>query len=82
MTIAPRDLTVTKTDLVRQALRSGREIEALRIAKGFRMLGDEKRTIQRGWDAYANPRFAQSLGRDPDLLVREAILALRRLYPD
>lgn len=70
-----------KTDLLRQALREGREIDALRIAKSFRMLGDFKVAIQRGWDAYQNPRFAASLGRDPDKLVADAMKAVHTLYP-
>ncbi|WP_306150724.1 hypothetical protein [Roseovarius sp. MMSF_3281] len=75
-------MTITrKTDLLREALREGREIDALRIAKSFRMLGDFKVAVQRGWDAYQNPRFARSLGRDPDRLVKQGIEAVRSLYP-
>jgi hypothetical protein len=81
MTI-PRNPIVTKTDKVRQALRDGRDIDALRIAKGFRKLGQFKTAIQRGWDAYQNPRFTRQLGRDPEQTLGDAITALRTLYGD
>lgn len=72
----------TKTDQLRQALAEGRDIDALRIAKSFRMLGQFKAEIQRAWDAYQNPRFAKSLGRNPEDLVRAGIDAIRTLYPN
>jgi hypothetical protein len=72
---------ITKTQQVRDLLARGEDIAALRIAKGFRILGEHKADIQRGWDAHTNPRFARSLGRDPDELVARAINSLRTLYP-
>lgn len=81
MTIPRVDAFVTKSDKVRQALREGRELDALRIAKSFQWLGDHKVTIQRGWDAYQNPRFARSIGKDPKSLLAAALSALRSLYP-
>jgi hypothetical protein len=71
---------VSKSDQVRALLREGREIDALRIAQTFRHLGDHRDTIRRGWEAYAHPRFARSLKRDPDALVAAALNALRLLY--
>lgn len=81
MTIPRANPLITKSDQLRQALREGRERDALRIAKGFRMLGRHKVTIQRGWDALTNPRFAKALGRDPAQLYRDAMDALYELYP-
>lgn len=72
---------ITKTQTVKDLLHSGEAIAALRIAKGFRHLGDHKARIQRGWDAHTNPRFARSIGKDPDQLVAEAISALLAIYP-
>ncbi len=71
----------TKTDKLRLALTQGRDIDALRIAKGFRALGTHKVAIQRGWDAYQNPGFHRALGRDPEKLLSAAIAALKSLYP-
>lgn len=82
MTITRANIIVTKTDQVRQALREGREIDALRIAKSFRHLGDQKAVIQRGWDAHQTPSFARAIKRDPDDLLRAAVAAVRTLYPD
>ncbi len=70
----------TKTALVRRLLTEYRCMEALRVARTFRHLGPHKATIQRGWDAYAHPRFARSLGRDPDALTAEAIGVMRALF--
>ena len=81
MTVTRADRFVTKTEKLRQALREGREIDALRIAKSFRALGPFKTVIQRGWDAYQNPKFHQSIGRDPEALLADAISAVRELYP-
>jgi len=81
VTIPRVDISVTKTDRVRQALREGRDIDALRIAKSFRALGRHKVAIQRGWDAVQNPRFHAAIGRDPERLLADAISALRNLYP-
>lgn len=72
---------ITKTERVSRLLASGEAIEALRIAKGFRHLGQHKVLIQRGWDAHTNPHFARQLGRDPEALVTGAIEALLELFP-
>ena len=80
MNIPRTDPLITKSDAVRQLLRDKQDIDALRIAKGFRWLGDHKVTIQRGWDAHQNPRFARGLGKDPDQLLGAALVALRSLY--
>ncbi len=81
MTFARADHLVTKTDLLRQALCEGRDIDALRIANGFRMLPDQdKVVIRRGWDAHQTPSFARAIKRDPDELVRAAIAAVRAIY--
>lgn len=79
MTIT-RELPPTKTSQVRKALAEGRDLDALRIAKGFRALGVHKLTIQRGWEAHTNPRFQSQLGRDPEQLLHAAFSALRDLY--
>lgn len=70
----------TKTQQVRDLLTMGRSLDALRIAKGFRHLGPHKKTIQRGWDAHTNPRFARALGRDPEALLDDALDAISELY--
>lgn len=80
MNIPRAETLITKTDKVRQALREEKKFDALRIAHTFRHLGEHKVTIQRGWDAYQNPRFAKSLGRDPQKLIEAAFDALTALY--
>lgn len=82
MTVARVDPLVTKTARVRQALKEGRDIDALRIAKSFRALGAHKVAIQRGWDAHQNPGFHKQIGRDPTVLTQAAVDALKVLYPE
>lgn len=82
MTITRADALVTKTEQLRQALRDGRDVDALRLANSFRMLPDaDKVIIQRGWDAIQHPTFARALKRDPDQLYRAAVEAVQNLYP-
>lgn len=71
----------TKTAKAARLFRSGEFVAALRIVKGFRHLGEHKLTIQRGWDAHANPRFARSLGKDPEALVEQARIAMDEFLP-
>ena len=70
----------TKTERVRELVRNGELLPALRIAKDFRMLGDHRVTIQQGWAAYTNPSFYRGLRRDPDQMVCTALSALLELY--
>jgi len=70
----------TKTQQVRTFLERGDFVSALRIVKTFRKLGPHKVTITRGWDAHTNPRFAASLGRDPDKLFDQAVAAMKSLF--
>ena len=81
MTITRAAPLIAKTDQLRQALREGREIDALRLANSFRHLGPHKAVIQRGWDAYQTPSFARALKRDPEILLAAAIVAVRTIYP-
>lgn len=73
----------TKVAALRQALAEGRDVDALRIAARFPRLDPRwKRTITRGWDAHANPRFYLSLHLDPATLVADGIAAVRAAYAD
>jgi hypothetical protein len=71
----------TKTAKAARLFRSGEFVDSLRIVKSFRHLGDHKVTIQRGWDAHTNPRFAKSLGRDPNQLIEAARAAMDDFLP-
>jgi len=71
----------TKTAKAAKLFRDGEFIASLRIVKSFRHLGDHKQTIQRGWDAHTNPRFARSIGKDPEALVEQARVAMDEFLP-
>lgn len=70
----------TKLSVLQEHLSAGRDIEALRIAKGFPQLGDDAVVITRGWAAHTNPWMYIEMGRDPELLTADAIAAIRRRY--
>lgn len=70
----------TKLARLRAALAKGREIEALRIAAKFPILGDDKADITRGWAAYQAPGFYREIGRDPAKLVQLGVDAVRARY--
>lgn len=56
--------------------------KALKIAKSYSALGDDKVTIERAWEAYARPDFCRALGRDPEVLKRAGIEVLKRRFSD
>ena len=53
---------------------------ALRIAAKFRLSGEERTAIQRGYEALRCPDFYRSIGMDPDALYQAGIQALRRRW--
>ena len=71
---------ITKTQKLIDALKEGRSIDALRIAKSFRALGPHKAAIQRGWEAYQNPDFYRQINKDPEAAFKDAMAALRTIY--
>lgn len=54
--------------------------KALKLAKSYSKLGDDKVAIERAWEAYARPDFCRALGRDPDALKAAGIEAVRRRF--
>ncbi len=71
---------VTKTAQVIAAMQAGDHRTALKIAAKFRMLGEHRNAIQRGWAAVSNPAFYRSLGDDPERLVQVGLVAIRTMY--
>jgi hypothetical protein len=67
----------SKLSLIRDAMASGRERDALKIAAAFPQLGDEKAAITRAWAALQNPAFYEGIGQDPAALVCTGIAAIR-----
>lgn len=71
----------TITETVRRLLNDGRETEALRLTRGFR-LGltlDERSRLERGRECLTHPGFYRALGHDPTACVEDAIGVLREL---
>lgn len=70
----------TKLDRLRADLAAGRDIDALRIVKGFGNLGDDADVIRRGWHAHDDPWHYIGRGLNPEQLTADAIAAMRRRY--
>lgn len=72
----------TKLERLQADLTAGRDIDALRIAKGFGQLGCDAEVIRRGWHAYEDPWHYIGRGLDPERLTADAVAAVRRRYRD
>lgn len=54
-----------KIDTLRVAMGVGNWKKAVSIASKFPRLGEHKKAIKQGQDAYTSPHFAKQLGMDP-----------------
>jgi len=74
-------LPIAKTQQVRDLWAAGKKIDALRIAKGFRM-GDprDKQVIQRAWEAKTNASMYRQMKKDPDAMLEAGFLVMERIY--
>ena len=59
---------------------AGKCLQALKLAAGWARLGEHKNRIERGWSAAANPEFYREIGRDPDAMVADGLMAIRERY--
>jgi hypothetical protein len=71
---------ISKCDQMRAAWAADDKIAALRIAAHFFDRSDDTKTFKRGMDAYNNPSFYLQLGKDPDLLIAEALELLSKKF--
>jgi hypothetical protein len=62
-----------KVDKIRIAWAAGDQIGALRIAAHFSDLSTATITFKRGMDAHNNPSFYRQLGKQPDVLIANAL---------
>lgn len=69
-----------KIDILKHFMETEDWRSALCLASTFARLGKERAAIIRGHEAYSNPRFWQSLHKDPDNLISEGIAALKARY--
>lgn len=70
----------TKLSRLKDAASKGDWTVALRIAARFPQLGDHGPRIKRAHEAITNPRFYRQIGKDPDALINDGILALQERY--
>jgi len=78
---SPYYLPVRKIDRLMMLIDAGDWPAAIRFAAKFPRLGAEKHAITTAASALLSPRFYQSLGQSPDVIVAEGVAALRRRYP-
>lgn len=68
-------------DEVRALLAAGRVREAILRAAKFQDLGDHRDRILSAREAYLRPEFQRAVKKDPDLLIRDGLAALRERWP-
>ena len=66
----------TALEKLRKHMGDGDWRRALKLAAGWRFLGEHRDAIQRGWAAMSNPNIYREMGQDPDCLVAAGIKAL------
>lgn len=71
-----------KLDRLLDLMAAGDWPGAIKLAAKFPRLGPQKQTIERARDALNNPRWARSLGRDPDALAEAGKAALIERYAE
>ncbi len=69
-----------KTDQIRAAWATGDRIGALRIAARFFDRSDDTKTFKRGMAAHNNPAFYRQIGKKPEQIVEDALVALARRF--
>jgi len=69
-----------KSDKIRNAWAAGDRIGALRVAARFFDRSANTKTFKRGMDAHNHPEFYRQLGKEPELIVRDALEALARRF--
>lgn len=69
-----------KIDTLRAMMNRGDWNGALRLASTFARLGTHRTAIIRGHEAFTNPRFYESIHKNPDALIAEGIAALKARY--
>jgi hypothetical protein len=62
-----------KVDKIRTAWAAGDRIGALRIAARFFDRSAATLTFKRGMDAHNNPSFYRQVGKQPDVLIANAL---------
>jgi hypothetical protein len=73
-------MELSKTEMIKRALRAGDSASALKIASRFHDRSDDTLIFKRGFDACRHPGFYRQLGKDPDQLVTAAVALLWRRF--
>lgn len=71
-----------KTDIVRQAMKSGEWKKALRIAKGFRInvTKEQRERMSRAYECIVHPEFYRQIGIDVVKSIESGKETLTLLY--
>ncbi len=70
----------TKLAKLKRLMQAGDHRAAIKLAAGWRQLGEHRERITRGWAAYNNGSFYTSIGQDPAAHIQDAIAALKERY--
>lgn len=73
----------TKLSILRGLMERGAWGDALRLAAKFpRLPADHEIAIRRGAEALKRPDFYRQVGKDPDRLIEDGVLALTATFAD
>ena len=70
-----------KIDTLRRFMDAGEWEKAVRFAARFPRLGEHKAAITRAASALLSPALYRDMGKDPEVLLEEAVSALKMRYP-
>lgn len=71
-----------KSDAVRRLIREGKQKEALRIAKGFRLgiTPQQQHDMSMAYECIVHPGFYASLGMDTEQIINNGVGVLRSIF--
>jgi hypothetical protein len=70
----------TKSNKIAAALRNGDERKAISLASKFFDRSEETRLYQQAQSAVNNPAFYRQIGKDPDVIIAQAVEVLTRRF--
>lgn len=71
---------ITKAEQLAELMKAGDWTKALAMAARFPRLGKHRDAITRGHEATTNASFYKQIGKDPEMLRKAGIEALRDKY--
>lgn len=71
-----------KIEVLSRLMKTGAWEKAIKYAAKFPRLGNERGAILSAAAAMLSPHSYKGMGKDPDVLFKEAVTALKKKYPN